>query len=111
MSEYEYKEEEYYVVAALPDDALKNAYSTSNKASGESESLQPHYSIVDIESDRPLLELEGAIFQGTNDELLGTGLFFDSGPVDSADPAKPSADLVAKTSRVIIFRPVAISRK
>ncbi|KAJ2497024.1 hypothetical protein IWW47_003695 [Coemansia sp. RSA 2052] len=108
--EYEYEEEEHYVIAALPANALKQAYDAADKAGNEDEPHQPHYALVDIGSDQPMLELEGSIYRGTSDELLGTALFFDSGSGE-AGPDKPSAELIAKTSRVITFYPVAVSRK
>ncbi|KAJ2782165.1 hypothetical protein H4R18_002430 [Coemansia javaensis] len=94
-SEGEYEEEEFYVVATLPANALEQARGGSQ---------QPHYALVDIDSDRPMLELEGAIYQGTNDELLGTAMLFDV--TEDAD-----ARLVGTTSRVVAFRPVQVTRK
>ncbi|KAJ2809826.1 hypothetical protein FBU31_008119 [Coemansia sp. 'formosensis'] len=102
--EYEYKVEEYYVVAVLPTGTLKRAYDSE---SGES---QPKYAMIDIESDQPMLELEGHIYRGTSDELLGTSLVFDAG-ASEAGSEQASAELIAKTSRVITFYPVNVSQK
>ncbi|KAJ2340305.1 hypothetical protein GGH92_006324, partial [Coemansia sp. RSA 2673] len=103
--EYEYEDEEYYIVAVLPSDALKNAYMEAADHPNSDED-QPKYALIDIGSNQPMLELEGAIYRGTTDELLGTSLLFDSGP-DDTDPEQTTAEFIAKTSRVISFYPVS----
>ncbi|KAJ1823429.1 hypothetical protein GGH91_000684 [Coemansia sp. RSA 2671] len=107
-SEYEYEDEEYYIVAALPADALSKAYKMAHDSGGDES--QPKYALVDVGSDQPMLELEGSIFRGTNDELLGTNLIFDTGAGD-AGTEQASAELIAKTSRVISFYAVNVCQK
>ncbi|KAJ2488957.1 hypothetical protein IWW37_004385 [Coemansia sp. RSA 2050] len=108
LSEYEYEDEEYYIVAALPTDAIRKAYEMANDSGGDES--RPKYALIDVGSDQPMLELEGLIFRGINDELLGTNLILDTGASD-AGSEQASAELIAKTSQVITFYPVNVSQK
>ncbi|KAJ2479535.1 hypothetical protein EV174_003992 [Coemansia sp. RSA 2320] len=115
--EYEYEYEEYYVVAALPPDALDRAREAatqpSNSDISQTEAASaPKYALVDVGSSRPFLELEGTIYQGTRDELLGTSLAFAYETTDAnGAEQKTCIDLVGTTLRVIAFSPVSILKR
>ncbi|KAJ2156799.1 hypothetical protein GGF46_004941 [Coemansia sp. RSA 552] len=116
--ESEYEEEEDYVIAALPlnaisraQDALRSASAAADDDDAGSDSGEPpQYAIIDVDSERPLLELEGAIYQGAWDELLGTGMLFDIA-ADADDPEDADAKLVGTTSRVLGFHAVKFGKK
>ncbi|KAJ2557517.1 hypothetical protein EV175_001293 [Coemansia sp. RSA 1933] len=119
---YEYVEKEYFVVASLPGNAISNAQSSQkqNEAgdSGDQEDTPersedssehvPKYAIIDVDTERPMLEIEGTIYQGVHDELLGSSMLFDIG-ADSSESRR--ADLVGTTSRVIHFHPVKFHKR
>ncbi|KAJ2384663.1 hypothetical protein GGI23_006880 [Coemansia sp. RSA 2559] len=119
---YEYIEEEFFVVASLPDDAISKVQNSwkRNKEDGISDQEEtadssadprtsvPKYAIIDVDTERPMLEIEGIIYQGVPDELLGTSMLFDIG-TDSSESMR--AELVGTTSRVIHFHPVKFHRK
>lgn len=131
-SDYEEEEEVYYVVASLPGDVIKQARqkvaSTSkgdNPDSKEDEkdkdarkdeaeeneeesgAMPLNYALIDMDTDQPMLEIEGMFYQGIHDELLGTAMLFDV-PSDSDDK---KASLLGTTSRVVNFHQVEFYRK
>ncbi|KAJ2724666.1 hypothetical protein GGI07_001818 [Coemansia sp. Benny D115] len=64
-----------------------------------------NYALIDIDTDRPMMEIEGVIYQGVWDELLGTHMLFD------VEGGSESAELVASTSKTLVFHPVRINKK
>ncbi|KAJ2450162.1 hypothetical protein EV183_004476 [Coemansia sp. RSA 2336] len=98
----EYEEEEYYIVASLPPGALAEARSKAQCAERNDTYGQPcpHYALVDIDTDSPFLELEGSIYRGTKDELLGSTMVFETVVDESVD-----SKLLGVTSQMIKFQP------
>ncbi|KAJ2710403.1 hypothetical protein H4R19_003760 [Coemansia spiralis] len=114
----EYDEEEFYVVAALPAGAVSRARSAAQSREGGSSAGGPLYALIDMDSEQPLLELEGSIYQGVKDELLGTAMVFDiaesagdSSDGPDHDAGEADARLVATTSQVVMFHPVRLSKR
>ncbi|KAJ2808791.1 hypothetical protein H4R20_000649 [Coemansia guatemalensis] len=103
-TESEYDEEEYYVVATLPAGAIKEARKDTRGTH------EPHYALIDMDTERPLLEIEGTIFQGAKDELLGTAMLFDT-VVKDEESEEVDTRLVAATSKVVSFNPVSFIRR
>ncbi|KAJ1865912.1 hypothetical protein LPJ78_002312 [Coemansia sp. RSA 989] len=85
----EYEEEEYYIVASLPPEALSEAKLKAQNAKRSSNDIYgqpwPHYALVDIDTENPFLELEGSIYRGTKDELLGSTMVFETVVNESVD--------------------------
>ncbi|KAJ1729165.1 hypothetical protein LPJ61_003655 [Coemansia biformis] len=121
--ESEYEEEEFYMIATLPAGAVSRARSAAAGREGEGDG-RPLYALIDMDSERPLLELDGNIYQGVKDELLGTAMVFDlaeggsddeGGGGDDVDDDGESGEmdarLVGMTSQVVAFHPVRLSKK
>ncbi|KAJ2525200.1 hypothetical protein GGI11_000233 [Coemansia sp. RSA 2049] len=124
--DYEYVEEEFFIVAALPDDAINKAQeswkrgknpavlddghedSASNDGLAFGAHRIPKYAVIDIDTERPMLEIEGSIYQGMPDELLGTSMLFD---INTDSSGSMRAEVAGTTSRVITFYPVDFRRK
>ncbi|KAJ2079483.1 hypothetical protein H4R24_003751 [Coemansia sp. RSA 988] len=100
----EYDEEEYYVVATLPVGTIAQARKDTQ---GKHE---PHYALIDMDTERPFLEIEGTIFQGVKDELLGTAMLFDT-VVKDEEEEEVDTRLVAATSKVVSFNTVKFSKR
>ncbi|KAJ1884352.1 hypothetical protein LPJ66_010654 [Kickxella alabastrina] len=73
-------------------------------------SKAPQYAIIDVDTERPMLEIEGDIFLGSQDELLGTHLLFDIDAENDDGTERTKADLVGATSRTIVFQPARITK-
>ncbi|KAI8323220.1 hypothetical protein GQ54DRAFT_258567 [Martensiomyces pterosporus] len=99
-------DEEFYVVASLPAGVLQKAQDRA----AENGDGRPKYAIIGMDTDRPLLEIEGMIHQGVCDELLGTSMVFKVETSDDSEE-KAKAEFVAKTSRVVKFHAVKIRRR
>ncbi|KAJ1665221.1 hypothetical protein IW140_003509 [Coemansia sp. RSA 1813] len=118
----EYVEEEYFIVATLPEDEISkihNRWKQNNRnvipdqgepadSSIDHKTHIPKYAIIDVDTERPMLEIEGTIYRGVPDELLGTNMLFDIG---AANSESMSAELVGTTSRVINFHPVKFHKR
>ncbi|KAI9500953.1 hypothetical protein GGI25_005390 [Coemansia spiralis] len=126
--DYEYTEEEFFVVATLPAGTISKAQGNNTKcdqgdaqdnnetADNEEETQEttpqrPQYAIIDTDTERPLLEIEGTIYQGTPDELLGTSLLFNIEADSSKGSEGVQAELIGTTSRVIAFHPVKFKKR
>ncbi|KAJ2823064.1 hypothetical protein IWW50_003944, partial [Coemansia erecta] len=113
--ESEYEEEEIYIIASLPSDALSRANTaaaaeSNDAADPDKEQEPPQYALIDVDSDNPLLELEGTIYRGIKDELLGSTMLFDI--VKNDDEASTvDAKLLGTTSQVISFHQVKFSKR
>ncbi|KAJ1645095.1 hypothetical protein LPJ64_003278 [Coemansia asiatica] len=70
----------------------------------------PQYALIDLDTDQPMLELEGAIYMGKHEELLGTHLIFDIDAEDDEGSERSNVELMAATSKTIIFHPVKMSK-
>ncbi|KAJ2777544.1 hypothetical protein GGI15_004468 [Coemansia interrupta] len=104
------------------DDTEGSEYEDSgdNGASGDERRRRPggvqrgrrvaQYALIDMHTARPMLELEGAIYQGTPDELLGTHLLLDIGADNEDGSERTRAELLGATSRTIIFHPVRMKK-
>ncbi|KAJ2609445.1 hypothetical protein H4S08_004050 [Coemansia sp. RSA 1365] len=100
----EYDEEEYYVVATLPAATIKQPQKDPRITN------EPHYALIDMDTERPFLEIDGTIFQGTKDELLGTAMLFDT-VVKDDESEDVDMRLVAATSKVVFFNQVKLSKR
>ncbi|PIA13072.1 hypothetical protein COEREDRAFT_83748 [Coemansia reversa NRRL 1564] len=100
----EYDEEEYYVVATLPAATIKQSRKDPRITN------EPHYALIDMDTERPFLEIDGTIFQGTKDELLGTAMLFDT-VVKDDESDEVDMRLVAVTSKVVSFNQVKLSKR
>ncbi|KAJ2808166.1 hypothetical protein H4R21_000182 [Coemansia helicoidea] len=110
----EYDEEELYVVATLPAGTIGRARSAAQERGDGG----PLYALIDMDSEQPFLELEGSIYQGVRDELLGTAMLFDisenagdSGDAGGHDAGEADARLVATTSQVVSFHHVRLTKR
>ncbi|KAJ2360320.1 hypothetical protein H4S02_010595 [Coemansia sp. RSA 2611] len=119
-SSSEYEEEDFYIVATLPAGSIDQAKLTAGTQRSHSTEIDdttavPHYALIDVDTDRPLLELEGTVYQGVQDEVLGSTMLFSrvAGDDDDGDGDADSADavLLGTTSRVISFHPVKFSKQ
>ncbi|KAJ1822950.1 hypothetical protein LPJ56_000466 [Coemansia sp. RSA 2599] len=72
--------------------------------------LVPQYALIDLDTDQPMLELEGAIYVGRHEELLGTHLLFDIDAEDEEGSERSNVELLGATSKTIIFHPVKMSK-
>ncbi|KAJ2472258.1 hypothetical protein IWW56_006182 [Coemansia sp. RSA 2131] len=109
----EYEEEEFYIVASLPPGAIsqaKAAANTNDNNDTDGEQGIAHCALIDVDSDSPLLELEGSIYRGIKDELLGSTMLFDI-EVNEAEAENMDAKLLGITSQVISFHPVKFSKR
>ncbi|KAJ1719854.1 hypothetical protein LPJ53_005448 [Coemansia erecta] len=68
------------------------------------------YALIDVDTTRPMLELEGSIYLGKHDELLGTHLLFDIGADNEDGSERTRAELVGATSKTIVFDPVRLRK-
>ncbi|KAJ2589234.1 hypothetical protein J3B01_002298 [Coemansia erecta] len=108
----EYEEEEFYIVASLPPGAISQAKAAANTNDKDADGEQgiAHCALIDVDSDSPLLELEGSIYRGVKDELLGSTMLFDI-EVNEAETENMDAKLLGITSQVISFHPVKFSKR
>ncbi|KAJ2372572.1 hypothetical protein IW150_004056 [Coemansia sp. RSA 2607] len=68
------------------------------------------YALIDVDTARPMLELEGSIYLGRHEELLGTHLLFDIDAENEDGSERTRAELVGATSKTIVFDPVRLSK-
>ncbi|XP_013104997.1 uncharacterized protein LOC106085322 [Stomoxys calcitrans] len=67
MSDSEYEEEEYLVFADFKNQIVPKELSDENSA----------IKIIGIETKNPVAEINGSIFKGTYDYVMGTDVFFE----------------------------------
>ncbi|KAJ1946379.1 hypothetical protein GGF37_001201 [Kickxella alabastrina] len=114
--EHEQKEEEEEEAlvednadAENKDVCIRNSLFGKTRRRG-ARSKAPQYAIIDVDTERPMLEIEGDIFLGSQDELLGTHLLFDIDAENDDGTERTKADLVGATSRTIVFQPAKITK-
>ncbi|KAJ1946593.1 hypothetical protein EC988_005524 [Linderina pennispora] len=106
-SDDEYIEESYYVVANIPAEL----WPKRKRVTAEDGTMAPSkYAIIGLESDTPMLEIDGVICEGRHDELLGTSVVFEAeeGEENDDGDTQVRAEPFAVTSKVISFQTINI---